>query len=668
MKRRNDMIILAKKERTLFEKIKKANEAYRNGEPIMSDIHYDAMVSRLKMMNPNHEWFKKIEPVEDVPVSRKAKLPHPMKSLDKAKTMKELETWLKNTVNATPETMIVITPKFDGISMLYNEETGMGYSRGGSDNEGMDCSEHMKHVNMYGCPDFEYTFGELIISKQNWHDHFQGQKRQDGTPFKSPRNTVSGLFRRDEPDTELLKYVDFIRYGYFGSKHEYSCFDEVLHDFQSPKRYSTPWIEIKAEALKEILRNEELAQDLYDQWNKRYNIDGLVLYVNCMEDWERIGRDESTGNPRYAIAYKPACFSESDITTVRNVIVRTSKIGRLKPVVQFDTISLNEADITEASGFNAKFCIDNGIGPDAEVEIIRSGQVIPVVKRVIKETPYNPKSPFNKCPSCGSDTEWDKNKVEMLCTNPRCPDRLASAMLAAMISTGFENVGWQTVSDLVHGGVEDLWQLLQITNKKELAKFDFSKDIVDALLEGIERVKKEGIRLTVLADISNIFESVGQKKSEKFFLIMDNDILYKFLHKDLGAIESFNVQNDIKKSKISDKLKQIMIEGMDEFCELLYKVEGMGIRIIYPCPVVEGLMKGQKICCTGFRDKDIEDFIINNGGEIISGVSKNTTLLIVQDIASTSSKAAKARTLGIKIISYRDFVDTYMSELMNANE
>lgn len=650
-------------EQALFKKIKKANEAYRNGKAIMSDVNYDSMVTRLKMMNPDHEWFKKVEPVEDVPANRKVKLPHPMKSLDKAKTMKEIESWLKNTVNATPDTWIVVTPKFDGISVLYNETTGMAYSRGGSDNEGMDCSAHMKYVNKYSCPDFEYTFGELIISKQNWHDHFQGKLKTDGTPYKSPRNTVSGLFRKDVAEAELLQYVDYIRYGCFEVKKGYDLFDEILHDFQKPKQYSTPWIEVMVADMK-----EERLQEWYDMWNQQYNIDGLVLYVNVLEDWERIGRDGSTGNPKYAIAYKPMCFSESAVTTVQNVFVRTSKTGRLKPVVQFDTVFLNEADINEATGYNAKFCIENGIGPGAEVEIVRSGQVIPVVKKVIKETPNNPKLIFTKCPSCGCDTEWDKNKVDMLCTNLNCPDRLASAMLSAMISTGFENVGWQTVSDLVHGGIKDLWQLLEVKNKKELQRFNFSKDIVDGLMDGVKRVKEEGIRLTTLADISNIFESVGPKKAEQFFLILDNDRLYKFLHKTLKPLETYNVQSDIKRAKVSDKLKRTMLEGMDQFCELLYHLEEMGIRIIYPCPVVEGFMKGQKICCTGFRDKGLEDFILNNGGEIVSGVSKNTTLLILQDVDSTSTKAAKARTLGIKIISRKDFLDTYMREQMNANE
>ena len=38
----------------------------------------------------------------------------------------------------------------------------------------------------------------------------------NGQPYKSARNTVAGLFRRDDPPSELLKHVYFMRYGAFG--------------------------------------------------------------------------------------------------------------------------------------------------------------------------------------------------------------------------------------------------------------------------------------------------------------------------------------------------------------------------------------------------------------------------------------------------------------------
>ena len=48
--------------------------------------------------------------------------------------------------------------------------------------------------------------------------------------------------------------------------------------------------------------------------------------------------------------------------------------------------------------------------------------------------------------------------------------------------------------------------------------------------------------------------------------------------------------------------------------------------------------------------------IAANGGIVQSGVNKETTYLINNDVNSTSSKNKKAKELGVKIISEDDFI------------
>ena len=60
---------------------------------------------------------------------------------------------------------------------------------------------------------------------------------------------------------------------------------------------------------------------------------------------------------------------------------------------------------------------------------------------------------------------------------------------------------------------------------------------------------------------------------------------------------------------------------------------------------------------TGFRDKDIENKIINLGGKVSNSISKNTHILVVKDssiIDNPTSKVNKAKELGIKIIQKKD--------------
>lgn len=116
---------------TLLNEIKRCNELYRAGTPIVSDTEYDAMVERLKRIDPENEWFKHIEPAS-VTSNRKVKLPVPMKSLNKVKTTRELIAWIKS-LGIGNDGYLVITPKFDGLSLLHNESSEAAYSRGGSE-------------------------------------------------------------------------------------------------------------------------------------------------------------------------------------------------------------------------------------------------------------------------------------------------------------------------------------------------------------------------------------------------------------------------------------------------------------------------------------------------------------------------------------------------------
>jgi NAD-dependent DNA ligase len=74
----------------------------------------------------------------------------------------------------------------------------------------------------------------------------------------------------------------------------------------------------------------------------------------------------------------------------------------------------------------------------------------------------------------------------------------------------------------------------------------------------------------------------------------------------------------------------------------------------------EGSLSGMKIVMSGFRDKTLEELITSNGGEISSGVSKNTSILIIKDESiSGTSKVTKAKELGVKVYTIDSFNKEY---------
>jgi NAD-dependent DNA ligase len=56
----------------------------------------------------------------------------------------------------------------------------------------------------------------------------------------------------------------------------------------------------------------------------------------------------------------------------------------------------------------------------------------------------------------------------------------------------------------------------------------------------------------------------------------------------------------------------------------------------------------------------MSDKIIELGGSVSDGVTKETTCLIVKDITSNSSKVQKARKNGIEIIDRETFSQTFL--------
>ena len=89
----------------------------------MTDAEYDSLIDDLRAIEPDHALLRRsvIESVKGK--DRVSKLPLPMFSLEKVKTMDEVISWLKWLKTFPGETKLVLTPKYDGISLLT--ETGL---------------------------------------------------------------------------------------------------------------------------------------------------------------------------------------------------------------------------------------------------------------------------------------------------------------------------------------------------------------------------------------------------------------------------------------------------------------------------------------------------------------------------------------------------------------
>lgn len=632
----------------LEKQIVKANDAYRSGSPIMSDVEYDHLLEQLKQVDPQNPLLCKAV-IESKPQTRKAKLPIPMYSLNKVKSFIELLNWTK-LKNLTPKDIMVITPKFDGISLVVDEKYQECWTRG----DGVEGQESSKHFNKIIGRQIEesvkmISFGEAIMSTPNF--------KEFDKEFATARNLVAGLFNRDDA-SEILRKVDYIRYGSTLHMDKVSQID-YLNEFFNV--VPVPCVVCNVSELNTINFT-----DLFKEWGEMYSIDGLVIEVNDIQLRDQLGR-ETNNNPAYAIAYKDPKWAKTLTTKVKGVSWETSKDGKLKPVINIEPVNYNGVNIQNITGYNARYIIDNNIHAGATIEMTRSGDVIPKHLSTIdfnEEMTWRIADEISLCPCCGSPTLWDSNMVEMLCTNPKCKDREINSLVHFFNTLGVEEFGKPSIQQLYEEGFENIFHILFI-EKEELVNIPgWGDKSAQTLLDQFEKVLTTPIPLARFLHALNVFEGkLGEKDCQLIFdrldekdvnrmvfkhSFVDNDIQTLTRIKGIGEITANDfLRGLIRLNKYENDLNFTLDDRIIPF---FIKNERTGNP--------EGKFKGISICMTGFRDKELEELVVKEGGSIASGVSKNLTYLLVKDANSTSSKMEKAKKLGVEVLTKEQFLNS----------
>lgn len=637
----------------LLSDIQRHNALYRQGNPEISDAEYDKLVDELRNLDPDNDWFKQPEPVS-VKNSRKKKLPIPMKSLNKVKSIDEVLAWVKS-LGLTKATKLVIMPKYDGVSWLRDETNDVTYSRGGSENEGQDCSAHFKTGNFQPLKNDEelpvtYTFGELVFSRQLWEDHFVGKKSPfTGEIYKSARNTVAGFINRDEP-TEAIGSAEFVRYG--TSEDDITCWSRFYNFLKDLSSYFYQHEFFKCIKVEEL--DEEYLWKLFTLWRNYYYIDGLVIYIDDISLWERIGRQVTSGNPLYAIAYKHPDFTETFNTTVKGIDWKVSKSGALKPVVNIDAVNTGDCVMENPTGYNAGWVVRNKIAPGAKILVTRSGGVIPKILDVMtpatEESINEQNGNLNRCPSCGQPTRWDSKLIELSCQNTACPGIRLAKMVHFFNTVGVENMGEETMLKLYNAGFDTIRKLLDAKFDEILKIEGFGEAIANDIISQMKKIKK-GVDLATLIHASDCFKGIGKVKAQKILDSMSQDRLDAFCQGHYIKCEPDPNDPDFKRWPVT---QQNWWLGYFPFINFIEKT---GVPYLLPqkTEATNNKYAGMSVCFSGVRDAKLEREITEGGGNVVSGVSKKTTHLIVADVNGSSSKISKARQFGIPIVTISDF-------------
>ena len=648
---------------------------YDQDSPSVPDYQYDELKKNIIKLEENNFFLKNYGSISDYvgfkPSSKFNKIKHskPMLSLANAFKDKDIEDFIKKINNylnnKTLNLSYSLEPKIDGISASLTYKNGLlfkGLSRGDGET-GEDILENLKTIKQIpnkilgkDVPKILEIRGEVYIGKEDF--------KQIKDKFANPRNAAGGSLRQKDSAMTAKIPLQFIAYAFgvieplvFKNQTD---FLKKINEWGF-KINSHNYLAKNAADIKKIHNKiEKMRSDL------DYDIDGLVIKINDLNLQARLGNTSSS--PRWAIAYK---FSSVKATTrVKDIIIQVGRTGALTPVAKVDPVTVGGVVVSNATLHNEEEIIRKDIRIGDYVSIQRAGDVIPQIVSVdLNKRKKNTKKYIfpTKCPSCGSQTIKEINintkKADVI---RRCLDKdykcqhIAKEKLKHFVSKDAFNI-----DGLGKKVIDQFWKLKLIKTPSDIFSLDYTKIIN---LEGWGQLSADNLK-SAIKKSSNILldrfiyslgvRHIGEENAKllgnffisinKFSELLDNSKRINLLKNidQLDGIGSAQLKSleEFFSNKSNNKIILSLIKNL--------KIENSKL------PNKNGKLSGKTIMFTGSFEKisrsEAKSLVEENGGKVLSSISKKLNNLVTGDSKPTKSKIEKAKDLGINIISESDW-------------
>jgi len=606
-------------ENELSSILREANKAYYNDQPFLSDNQYDIVKEFIEKKYPSAAAIAEI----GAPVERnKVQLPYFMGSMDKIKPDTEaLKSW-QNKFNGP----YVLSCKLDGVSGLYTTEGSDPklYTRGDG-KVGQDISHLIPHLRLPKTKGIVIR-GEFIIPKAVFETKYKDK-------FANPRNMVAGIVNH-KTISKAVKDLHFVAY-------------EVLKPIKTPseqmKFLSTLDVECVLYKIETTLSNELLSDTLVE-WRQTYSyeIDGVIVTNDKV--YER-----KTGNPDHAFAFKMVLSDQIAEAKVVDVIWTPSKDGYLKPRVQIEPINLGGVRIEYATGFNGAFINDNKIGIGAIIELIRSGDVIPHIRKVTMPAPEA------KMPSV--PYKWNDTHVDIMLEDIGSDETVKEKLITGFFrGLNVEGLSSGNVKRIIDAGYDTVPKILTMTMEDFLKVEGFKEKTSKKLYDGI-REKIEAAPIVTIMAASNIFGRGFSDKKLELILEAYPDVLLSKDPKDQKIIKVAAIKG------MAQKTAEAFVERIPEFVQFIKEIHLE--KKLSQAPLQKASVDqshplyNKSIVMTGFRDQDLQNNLKLIGAKLGSSVSKNTFVVLVKDLEEDTGKALDAKNLGIPLMTPEEFKKKY---------
>ncbi len=636
--------------------------------PVISDAEYDKLYRKLRDLEETYGYVLPDSPTQRVgaaPLEKFAKIKHtePMLSLDNAFSYDEVlefDKRIKRLLESGKEIEYTVEPKYDGLAIELTYRNGLLYraSTRGDGYEGEDVTRNVRTINAVplrieskaGVPDEIDIRGEVYMNLDEF-EKLNRQREEKGEPvFANPRNAAAGSVRQLDPSITAARKLYLSCYGIgtakdvsFGSQWE---FTEWLRECRFPAPVTIKVLKGIGRVIDEIKKIEEERKKL------PFETDGAVIKVNDFSLQRRLG--VKTREPRWAIAYK--FKAHQGTTKIRDIRGSVGRTGVITPFAIFEPVRIGGVTVSRSTLHNWDEIERKDIKIGDTVVVERAGDVIPHVIMVIteKRTGHERNFPVPEhCPACGSKVVREAGEVAVRCASLYCPAQIQEKIIhfASRGGMDIEGLGEKNV-ELFHSkelikSFDDIYRL----KKEDLLQLPrFAEKSAQNLINAIEKSKHAPLSKFLFAiGILHVGEYAAKLLAKNFQKIED---LY---HVKKERIESIRQMGEKIASSVS------MFFNDEKNLKALESLKALGLALTNPdfasAHKGHGALDGTTFVITGTLPKsrkEVEELIEAHGGHASSSVSKSTDYVVVG--TEPGSKLDKARSLGVKAISYGELV------------
>ncbi|MCI8859400.1 MAG: NAD-dependent DNA ligase LigA [Lachnospiraceae bacterium] len=638
---------------------------YNQDNPKISDYEYDQKMQELKKLEQKFpDLVTKDSPTQKVGGTAKREagvlVAHnvPMLSLQDVFSREEVEEFVEDMYKQLEEPEFVVEYKIDGLSMALRYEQGdlqLAVTRGDGINFGEDVTANAKVISdvkkkLKEPVDYLEVRGEVYMTNEDFERVNEMQELNGKKPFANPRNCAAGTLR--QLDSKITKQRGLSMFVFNIQEIRGMEIKTHIQGYEYLKRNQIPVID----DYRLCRTKEEVWEAICAIGEQRgalgYDIDGAVVKVNSFADRAKLGATSKV--PRWAVAYKYP--PEEKETTLLDIELSVGRTGRITPTAIFEPVRLCGTSVSRATLHNQDFIDELDIRIGDHIQVYKSGEIIPKVRRVLKEKRPQDAVPYHLpevCPVCGAKTQREKDTADIRCTSPNCPAQLERHIINFVGRDAMDIKGFGTVyvEELVRRGylkdVADIYTLHE--SREELIEQGIigKEKNTDKLLAAIEKSKEnDGYQLLTGFGIPNVGKAAAKAILRDFQSI---DVLLKA---DVESLQEVNDIGEVSANCIVEFFQKeenrLMIERMKRY----------GVNMNSKEQQAGGKFDGMTFVVTGtlpsLSRKEAAAMIEAQGGKVSGSVSKKTTMLLAGENAG--SKLTKAQELGVRVISQEELL------------